>query len=112
VEHQFAARRGGVDRLLQAAEPDAAVGQGGDGVDQVAQRPAKSVQLPHHQSVTRAQLIQDLVQRRSGGHRPAGGIDKHPVAAGRLQRIDLQVGVLLAGRDAGVAEVGHAPSVA
>jgi hypothetical protein len=28
---------GGVDRLLQAAEPDPALGKVGDGVDQVAQ---------------------------------------------------------------------------
>jgi hypothetical protein len=43
------------------------------------------------------------------GQGAAGRVDEHPVAAGRLQRIDLQVGVLLAGRDACVAEeVGHA----
>jgi hypothetical protein len=58
-------------------------------------------------------VIEDLVQRRSGGQGAAGGVDKHPVAAGRLERVDLQVGVLVAGGDAGVAEeVGHAPSVA
>ena len=36
VEDELAARGGGVDRLLGAAEPDPAVGQAGDGVDQVA----------------------------------------------------------------------------
>ena len=36
VEHELASRGGGVDRLLQAAEPDAAFSQAGDGVDQVA----------------------------------------------------------------------------
>jgi hypothetical protein len=36
VEHELAARRRGVDRLLQAAEPDATLSQAGDGVDQVA----------------------------------------------------------------------------
>jgi hypothetical protein len=98
---------------LQPPEPDAAVGQGADGVDQVAQRPAQPVQLPHHQGVARAQLVEDLVQRRSGGQGAAGGVEEDPVAAGRLQRVDLQVGVLVAGRDAGLAEeVGHAPSVA
>jgi hypothetical protein len=34
VEDELAAG-GGVDRLLEAAEPDAAVGEAGDGVDQV-----------------------------------------------------------------------------
>jgi hypothetical protein len=37
VENELAAGGGGVDRLLQAAEPDAAVGQASDGVDQVAE---------------------------------------------------------------------------
>ena len=53
VEHQLAARGGGVDRLLEAAEPDFAVGQAGDGVDQVAQGAAQSVELPDDQSVAR-----------------------------------------------------------
>ena len=75
--------------------------------------PAKPIQLPHHQSVTRTQLVKKLIQRRPGGQGTTGGVDEHPVAAGRLQRIDLQVGMLLSSRDAGVAEeVGHAPSVA
>jgi hypothetical protein len=33
MEDQLAARSGGVDRLLEAPKPDAAVGQSGDGVD-------------------------------------------------------------------------------
>jgi hypothetical protein len=36
VEDELAAGSGGVDRLLEAAEPDAAVRQAGDGVDQMA----------------------------------------------------------------------------
>jgi hypothetical protein len=35
MEDELAAGGGGVDRLLEAAEPDAAVGETGDGVDQV-----------------------------------------------------------------------------
>jgi hypothetical protein len=46
-----------VDRLLQAAAPDAALGRPGDDVDQVAQRPAQPVELPHHQGVARAELV-------------------------------------------------------
>jgi hypothetical protein len=36
-EDELAARGGGVDRFLEAAEPDATVSKPGDGVDQVAQ---------------------------------------------------------------------------
>jgi hypothetical protein len=57
VEDELAARGSGVDRLLQAAEPDPALGEAGDGVDQVAQRPAQPVQLPDNQGVARAQLV-------------------------------------------------------
>jgi hypothetical protein len=62
VEHQLAARRGGIDRLLQATEPDPALGKPAHGADQVAQRPAKPVKLPHHQGVTGADLVEDLLE--------------------------------------------------
>jgi hypothetical protein len=45
VEDELAAGGGGVDGLLEAAEPNPAVGQAGDGVDQVPQGPAEPVQL-------------------------------------------------------------------
>jgi hypothetical protein len=51
---------GGVDRLLQAAEPDPAVGQAGDGVDQMAQKAAEAVELPDDQGVAGPQLVQEL----------------------------------------------------
>src|SRR6266508_6539942 len=63
-----------------------------------SERPSRS-KLPHHQRVARTQLIEDLIQRRPAGQGAAGGVDKHPVAAGRLQRIHLQVGMLLTGGD-------------
>jgi hypothetical protein len=44
VEDELAAPGGG-DRLLEAAEPDPAVGQAGDGVDQVPQGAAEAVEL-------------------------------------------------------------------
>jgi hypothetical protein len=109
VEGQLAAGGGGVDRLLQAAEPDAAVGQARDGVDQVPQRPAKPVQLPHHQGVAGAELVQELLEDWAVGVGAAGGLGEDPVAAGALQGVDLEVGLLVGGGDAGVAEqVTHA----
>src|SRR5215204_3210733 len=53
---------GGVDRLLEAAEPDPAVGQSGDGVDQVPQGAAEAVQFPDVQGVAGAQLIDHLLE--------------------------------------------------
>jgi hypothetical protein len=63
VEDKLAAGSGGVDRLLEAAEPDAAVGTGA-----------------------------------------AGGLGEHPIAAGPLQGVDLEVWLLVGGGDAGIAD--------
>ena len=89
--------------------PDAALGQAGDGVDQVAQRPAQPVRLSHRQGVARAELVQELLEGGPVGAGAAGGLGEDPVAAGRGEGVDLQVGLLVGGGDAGVAEqVSHA----
>jgi hypothetical protein len=62
VEHELAAGGGGVDGLLEAAEADAAVGQAGDGVDQVPQGAAQAIQLPDDKGVAGAELVQDLFE--------------------------------------------------
>jgi hypothetical protein len=61
VEDKLAARRGGVDRLLQAPEPDAALSQAGDGVDQLPKGAAEPVELPDDQGVAGAQQVAFLV---------------------------------------------------
>jgi hypothetical protein len=50
----------GADRFLEAAESDFAVGQAGDGVDQMPQGPAEPVEFPDDRSVAGAQLVQEL----------------------------------------------------
>jgi hypothetical protein len=104
VEDELAARSGGIDRLLKAAEPNTAVGQAGDGVDQVAQRPAEPVQFPDDQGVAGAELVQDLLEDRAVGGGAAGGLSEHSVAAGRSEGVDLELRVLVSGGDAGIAE--------
>jgi hypothetical protein len=79
------AARVGVDRPLQAARRDATLGKSGDGVDQVGQRPAEPVELPDHQGVAGAQLVQQLLEGGPVAVGAAGGIGEHPVAAGALQ---------------------------
>ena len=46
VEHRPPTRRGDVDGLGQRAEPDAALGQGRDSLDQVGQRAPEPIQIP------------------------------------------------------------------
>jgi hypothetical protein len=108
VEDELAARGGGVDLLLQAAEPDLMLGHAGDGVEQVAQGPGEPVELPDDQGVAGAELVQDLLEDRAVGAGAAGGLGEHPVAAGAVQGVDLEVRLLVGGGDAGVAEqVAH-----
>jgi hypothetical protein len=93
--------------------PDAALGKPGDGVDQVAQRPAQPIRLSHRQGVARAELVQDLVEDWPVGAGAAGSLGEHPGAAGMLKGVDLEVGLLVGGGDAGVAEqMAHAMTVA
>jgi hypothetical protein len=108
VEDELAAGGSGVDRLLQAPEPDPALSQAGDGVDQVPQRPAQPVQLPHHEGVAGPELVQE----GAIGADAAGGLGEHPIAAGALEGVDLELGLLVGGGDAGVAkQVSHRPTV-
>jgi hypothetical protein len=109
MEDQLAARGGGVDRLMEAVEPDAALGQSGDGVDQVAQGAAQAVEFPDDRGIAGAQLVQDLVEGGAVGAGAAGRLGEHPIAAGGLQRVDLELWLLIGGGDAGIAEqMSHA----
>src|SRR4030095_9689322 len=58
--------QGGGDRLLEAAEPDATLGQPGDRVDQMPEGAAEAVELPHDQGVAGAQLVQELGEDGAG----------------------------------------------
>jgi hypothetical protein len=113
VEDELAAGSGGVDRLLEAAEPDAAVGQAGDGVDQMTQGAAEPIQLPHDQGVAGAELVQQLLEGGAVGAGAAGGLGEHPIAAGRREGVDLELWLLVGGGDAGIAEqMSHGRTVA
>ena len=68
------------------------------------ERPAEAVKFPHDQGVAWAQLVQELGEGGAVGAGAAGGLGEHPIAAGLLQGVDLEVGLLVGGGDAGIAE--------
>ena len=74
-EDELAARGGGVDRLLKAAEPDPALGQAGDGVDQVPQGAAEAVEFPDDQGIAGPELVQELLKDGAVATGAAGGLD-------------------------------------
>src|SRR5512133_431869 len=79
----------------------------------MAQGAAQAVELPNDQAVAGAQLVQDLLEDRAVAAGAAGGFGKHPVAAGLLQGVDLELGVLVGGRDPGVTkQMSHGGTVA
>jgi hypothetical protein len=81
----------------------------GDGVDQMPEGAAEAVELPHDQGVAGPELVQELSEGGAVGAGAAGGLDKHSVAASSIERVDLELGLLVGGGDAGIAEqVSHA----
>ena len=94
MEDELATGGGGIDRLLEAAEPDPTLGQAGDGVDQVPEGAAEAVELPDDQGVTGAQLVQELGEGGAVGAGAAGGLGEDSVAAGRGEGVDLELGLL------------------
>jgi hypothetical protein len=70
---------------------------------------AEAIQLPDHKSVAGPELVQQLLEGGAVDPGAAGGLGEDPVAAGRRESVDLELGVLVGGGDAGVAEqVSHA----
>ena len=95
MEDEPAARRGGVDGLLEAAKPDAALSQPGHGVDEMPEGAAEPVEFPDDQGVAGAELVQEQLEGGAVGAGAAGGLGEHPVAAGTLEGVDLELGLLV-----------------
>jgi hypothetical protein len=58
------------------------------------------------------QLVQELLEDRAVGAGAAGRLGEHPVAAGGREGVDVELGLLVGGGDAGVAEqVSHGGTV-
>ena len=104
MEDELAARRGGIDVFLQTAEPDVAALKLSDGVHEMAQRATQPIELPNDQRVARPQMVENLGQLRSFVEGAAGRVHKQAVAVSRAKSIELQVGVLVGGRYARVAQ--------
>jgi len=97
VENQLAARRRGIDVLLQTAEADTASLQVADRVDEMTKRASQPVELPDDQGVTRPQLVKHLGKLQAVVEGAAGGVNKDPITGSRFQRVELQVRVLVGG---------------
>lgn len=98
---------------MQGSEPDPAFGEGVELVDEVADGSAEPVKSPDDEGVAGADLVEELVELGSVFEGPGHGVDEHAEAAGRVECVDLQRGVLVGGRHARVSkEVTHEENVA
>ena len=100
AEHRPPLRGGGVDALLEHAEPDPALTQLGAQGHQVQHRPAQPVQPGDHQRVPGPQQPHHQVQLRPRSFRPGRVVHIHVGRGhpGPGQRVDLMRRVLLRGR--------------
>ena len=95
---------GGVDRLAQGVERDPSLFEPGDDLDQVAQAATQAVKPPDHEAVASAQVVQAALELRALADRARPDVAEDASAAGLLERVELQRGVLLTGGDAGVPD--------
>ena len=97
--------RVGVDGVGQGNQADAPALQVGHQVEQVLERAAQPVELVDVDRVARAHLQQQLVEFNPGGQRAGGFFLVDELVAGLGQGVELELQVLVAGGDAGVANL-------
>ena len=109
VEDQPTAGGSGVQRLMQALEPDTAATQCADDGDQVGQGPGQPVQARHDQGVAGPQVVQAGGQFGPVGVLAGQLVGKDAEAARLGQGALLPVQQLAGGADPGVADQGTGP---
>ena len=67
VDHESAGGGGGVDRLVEAAKVDAAIGEVVDGGHEVWEGASEAVEAPHDEGVAVVELGQGVVEAGAGG---------------------------------------------
>jgi hypothetical protein len=107
MEDQAAAGRRRIDGFGQRAEPHALRLEASDRLDQMRQRPPKAIEFPDHQHVAVADVIERLREPGPFGARSRGRILEDADAPCRSEGVALEIGVLVLGADAGVADERH-----
>jgi len=103
VEDELPAGARGVDRLGEEAESDLSLLEELNEVDEVAEAAAQPIELPDDDGVPRAEVVEHLRELGTIGPRTARVVDEQAGAADSAQGVDLEVGVLIDGRDPAVA---------
>ena len=104
MEHEPSTRSARVEALPQTAQGHATTVEITDDINQMAQRPTKTVEAPHHDRVTRSKLREHLVETRTVFQLPRCPVHEDAVTPRRLKRISLQSLVLFERRNTGIAK--------
>ena len=104
LERKHALRRRGVDRIAQRTEMRVARFEILDHREEVADRTGETIEADDHQDVAGVDFVQKLGQHRPSARGAGAVLLMDGLAAGRPELVDLRVGRLLLGRDAGVAD--------
>ena len=104
LQREHALRRGGVDRVAQAAEMRPRCFQLLDDGQQVADRTGETIEPDHHQGFAGADLAQQARQHGSAAIGAGGMLFEDCGAAGRAQFVELRIGALFVGGDACIAD--------
>jgi hypothetical protein len=96
-----------VDCFRNGAEPDTALLQSGNCLDEVCQAATKPVQFPNDQHIAGARIVHCLSQSGSIGARPGSPIFKHLGATGGGERVALQCQVFIESPDPRVPNLCH-----
>jgi hypothetical protein len=109
VEDELAAGGGGVDGLLELRNPTpCSASPVTVSTRWRRERPSRSSFQTTRVSPG-PKLVQELLEDGAVGAGAAGGLGEDPVAAGALEGVDLELGLLVGGGDAGIAaQMPHA----
>ena len=107
LQGEAALRAGGVDRVAERAEPRPPGIERLDDLEQVGERAGQPVDADHDQDSPRPQRSRARFSSGRARSPPDPCSRMNGRAAGRLQGVDLRIGRLLVGGDAGVADQRH-----
>lgn len=105
IQKHAALRCGAVQLLGEASESHSLFGEFVDESYEVFETAAQPVEPPHDHGVAGAQGFEHPVEFGTACLRTAGVIYVDPFASGLLQRVGLEVGLLVDGADPGVSDV-------
>src|SRR5947209_6253868 len=111
MEDQLPRRGSGINLLCETYERDVALAQPLEQFHQMLERASCTIQLPHHECISRSQVRQSLIQTFALCLRPGNLIEEPFLAACFSERVNLQCLMLLLLGDPDIADFHTSTSI-